>query len=1033
MHNSTSNIFLCNNDERISLPQGSLTMAETYRSLDDINRLLASIISLRPSFYGGRNPTDKTVRLAVIPPLLNRSAKACQALKRKQLDINAIAEGGFGKVGPLFVDRDRLYLSTVSFDDRPPPTDSVVGNQRLLPWTPFYIEVVAKENTYAQSIFFSGMWQSTRVMYTSNEFLHEAIVSGFTSHLYDMGILPHVPKHFGLFVCLAGERFGEKVYSSLSLTERVDLELADVLGRRKGWASGGQNGMLGQAVYNQLNIYDIQMWMVQLAHTFYTMKAQFGITHYDTHLRNIMLTHVKNTGLSFNIPGLEVKPHIYGGKKLDGVDYIIYRLPFKRLPKSGGRARQVSVIVENNGLFPKVIDFGISSLDTRECELNPDLEVGFEAEPSLYRAVVGGAEALDLVEQHGDIEYNFTAYNIVFQLYRLYNDSSKFKLNPSEKARAKELLDKTVALFDRTVEDFDVDQSFAMDNGDMYTISETFDNRRKWFMDYRAVGTTQDPALPLVNIYDYLRQEGKLLPNGDVYITRSGNPPNIPGLGAPAPPGLDGKYPYSDQVLYIGYEVEQAAKGETLNQYLQASQSYFQMCMHKGDDIDFREEAKLLGLTVPTTLDDKARKDLCQMAQRVTQKLSPDSKLRSQLMEAGPTGKIAYDTLPPESLREVIKCGDRSILSLHTLRMRDSSLSPEKASLLNPKMGLGDDPDYQEILPVGGEGRQLVTKLVYYDNGVSGVPECAQAINLGIRGHEDSYDVSKSFSANGFIMAGGPFVRSMTASREVLRPIGFYYNDNMSLFGGQEPGLPLPTAYQRDWVVIKSLKNVLSFERYDSFLNRHVTEKVSAVLELGDSQKSQPYSTTVRRVKLVDGEPQLKKGGDLDYNSAMSAGPILVWDGKPIMNRKKVANDRFILDVIESPPANPTEAAANYSTYRVYAPARNSQMYSSEPNETQFQYARDSNHVTAQSVIAQTRGGRILFILIEGLGLDAIGVDRARLSSLLAMLFNIEKAVAVNSGFAANAVFKTGGKATSLMPANAYLLPTATHIQIQAV
>lgn len=1003
---------------------------KTYRTLDDVNRLLADVWATYPVVYANASPDAQDITLAILPNIVSNSKDFCKALISGETDLNIIARGGFGEVGPFRIkvsgSMKNVYMHVVSFKDS--------GKS----WVPYYMEVYAKHNPKdrPQKIYlYIGTNQNFpgRIFYVSNDFLHESIVGGFVSHLYDIGVLPGVVKYFGTFVCPESypQNSREQTYSSTVVMEKSSFELSKILGGLlpkpmqsiMKWKTS-----LESHFFNQLNIYDLEIWLAQLAHTFFISKLYFGISHFDVHIRNVLLTYVKSSGLSLQGSDSEIIPIVYGGKLLSDVDYIRYTLPFSV------EGQQTYLVVENNGLLPKLIDYGLSIADFPTSSKNKDLAFRFENSTEIYQSVHGGVEAAANVSGYGDVEWNYIAYNLIFQLTRLENYGDKFGLSLDERRRARDLREALEEFFYETVEKYNFSQVKKDMNGRFFRLDQDIHNLSVWFMSYRDVGTTSNIIAPLYRIFHFLKNHGKFTPGkpSEVYITRSGNPP---------PSDVD-----PERVLNIGMNLPSGAKDEGMDKYLTESKRYYHMCLLNGgisDEHTFRDLAKSMGIDVPQVITNDTRRSICYDVASQVQKIDPNSILRQSSF------KYTLDKNSPlwdqftlslkrninlKDLRRNVRMNMMNFIYVFDLVLepQTENSSSDYVYKESQRMSDGNPPSSNLI---GTKYPTVKLHMIYYRNGTG-------YINLSM-GKEDIYDsATKSLSKvpMGVSISGGMFAGKSKKKNAEFKPIGFYYDK----FNPQSSGtyVPVPQAYHDDWGVIMISGGYIKLGSYSKFLEKHQTEKVPVIYYLADDNQNtqEKYPTTVSVIKMIDNKPKLKSGEDVPYDFAMASGPILVSNGNVIMTDQKLDYSQFILNVNENPPTDKSITAKNNSYYKLIAEAPNVNMYFSDVGENKKNFIynqRNSNYLTSHSVIAETNRGDIMFFFIEGEDFNSVGLDRAELAKLVSK-FDIKNAMCFDGGFTTNAVIKNTNENPKnplkwLMPNIKYQRPVCIRINIGIV
>lgn len=954
-----------------------------YRSVDDIQRFLADIWSTYPSVYASYNNEAKTnqmLALEVLSPLSQRSIEMCNALSTNKAEIKNSAKGGFGMVGPFLIKENgsekQLKLHIISVDP-----------QSKNKYKTYFVEVVAKTNKQLEIISLNVKKVDNLFYYTSNDYLHETIVGSLVSHLYDLGILLNTTKYFGTYVC-------NNATKSTLLMEKSSFELYEIFNFYDKKYTVPQKTMLSK-IYNEVTAQDIKIWLVQLTHAFYTMKYYFGISHYDVHMRNVMLSAIHDK--FFDIPSDKIISSMYGGKLLKDVEYILYELPFNS-EKTGKRCY---IIVENNGLIPKLIDYGITVANFSESVAHFDTPIVFMNSPNVYDRIWEAKNSMNTPYQ-GDVEYNFLCYNILYQLENIFQDANI--TDTSKKNKASSILMEIEQFMSATVGNYNKDMyriNNTMSNNSYYSnsssnISVNIPNnfqvnpvdKRNWFMDKRNVGTTESITAPLVKLFAVLPK----LDDNIAYVTRSNTKPELT----------------KSEILNIPLTTNDY---NPVSKFFSQSKSYYNLCLlgELPPNI-FEQQAKTLGISVPQPITAQVKQNVCREAKELYLKSSPTSVMRQNMftneVDNSSTlivnGKIK-NNITSLDLKTYMRLNFSNILRLYTLKFNPISSG---LGILHNTQRL--DYKYSQILPNGekpapnklGRLQKMVNiHLLYYSNKYGRISFSQSETDLFTAAFENLEPFR-----NGITIQSGMY---LTRENE-YRPIGFFFNRFLPHL--TSTSIPVPNAYKKKWgVILGTTSGKISLGKYSDFINKHKTKEVDVIYQLTNNSgnNTKKYKTTTNVIDHINGLPLYKDGVPVEYDFACSSGPILIWNSRPIFTQEEMEMSLFEIDLIEEPPAGQI-IAKQFQPYKLSENAQNNSMYFTEVGEeedTSPYKQRTSNILDAHSVICETNKGEILFVFVEGRGFNAIGLDRVQLTELL-MNFDIKNAISLDSGFGSNAIIK---------------------------
>lgn len=962
-------------------------MSVELSSIDSINRLLANVLSTFPSFYTTRRNDKVKLQLDVISPLVTRSIPFC---RQEDTNILSVSGGGWSTVGPFTIELlgentsgpQKIKIASISFGSSSPG------------WKPYQMEVYAKKPTrqvhgikenlaeIKMGIERLKIGQQDVVVYVSTDVVHESIIGGLVSHLFDMGLAPSLMKYLGVYVCpYLGENIPPSVMKPQILFEKSNIEFLSLL--------GGLTDNSGEvSLFKQTTGYDYIIWLIQIAHSLFVMKYHFGISHFDMHLRNVMLTYVKSTGNTLKWGDNPLTELTYDKKDLKDAAFYMYEL------SSGNR-----ILVENNGFLPKIIDFGLSSALFGLSVENSDIPIAFRNLKENYAHAVQGLDALDHIPGMGDVDYNFFALNLMFQIDR----TIKHAWTPYGKDF--ELKNKMLDLKNGVLGKF-LDDTIP-DVCSRENCYRQLDDNKTWLMRARKIGTTPDISAVLKRIWDTLARntpvqyvDGK----GYSIVTRDGRHIKISAQ-------------LVKNAVYVPFRQPRTFSMSNLDKFLQTNKDFWRSCILDTSAYPSRECGDVRG---EPNFDTLIR----------LEKYNPNSRLKTDFFSNILDSNVT-DFWDGEDLRNGIKMRDlrhfkrfsmgRGAVSLYTLRFlpkftnmqyleKDESLSYSQSQR---------DTSFQP--PKSNEQMDTVNMhLVYIQNPPGYTDFEKHHIAIGVE-QRDLFEVSidrlrdmkQGVSINGgYFIVPGNISNPLTPGLEKfkLHPIGYFFSKQTPEYNGTK--LPIPRAYSDSFatIYIDSVGR-LHMMKSSEFLNHHKTVSKIVLVSKNDPSEG-PRPNIIRNEaitqKVID--MTLTSEGiyvptqrDIDYVSAFETGPILIWNGDIVFTRAKMEFEEFTMDTFDRshPSLNP-----RFERYRVSATAQNYKMWFNEPGESNFIYgARHSNSLGIHNVLCITKDNEYLIVFIEGRGFDAAGLDRAQLAELISK-FNVKHAVALDGGFSANAVFK---------------------------
>jgi hypothetical protein len=211
--------------------------------------------------------------------------------------------------------------------------------------------------------------------------LSDMVFGSALGHLYDIGVCPFVTKYFGTYHCDDNQ--------TAMIIEAADKELYKVLDRsRMGFITPTElKRILGQYLY-----------------CLFILKYYYGAVHYDSHLRNLMLTDIPS------------HPDImYHGKKLSDIKYILFETNLLAEDKS-----PILVAMHRSRYMLKVIDYGCMSVyfdRSKVAKFRRDMRI--ESSMSDIE-LIGAKQALvesRLSESYANtVDFMFTLINIYYYM-----------------------------------------------------------------------------------------------------------------------------------------------------------------------------------------------------------------------------------------------------------------------------------------------------------------------------------------------------------------------------------------------------------------------------------------------------------------------------------------------------------------------------------------------------------------------------------------------------------------------------------------
>lgn len=344
-------------------------MSNVYKSFDSSHFLFETIWKSFPvirTFVDGEK---------IINRLIITSTEFCDLRNKNMFNLKYFSEGGFGKVGIIGIKTHKL-------ED--------VGKNRIKAAI-FSLNQTESQNNvfYTDIIIKIGINQQKAKIYKTHDSsisitdpLSDMIFGSVLSHLFDIGVCPFVTKYFGTYICTNNE--------TSMIIEASNYELRKKLSR---YDKG------------RLDIAEFKNVIIQFMYTLYILKIYFGTVHFDSHLRNIMLTDIKES------------EYMYHGKNFKDIKYIIFETGLK---DPNGIANLV--VIPNSKYIVKLIDYGcmLFCFDRSIFDrFKKDLRI--ETDNKNIKAI-GASNALNMSKLNksyaNTVDFMFSLINIYEYLYK---------------------------------------------------------------------------------------------------------------------------------------------------------------------------------------------------------------------------------------------------------------------------------------------------------------------------------------------------------------------------------------------------------------------------------------------------------------------------------------------------------------------------------------------------------------------------------------------------------------------------------------
>ena len=961
------------------------------KKIDNIERFLSNFWKIFP------NLTSANFNGNVIQPFLQNSLNFCELLSNNRIGFYGypLGSGANGTVGTLGIIED---------DNLEQVYGIILSRKEKGGFEPFYVPVILKNTTNSKPINMnweiisvpSGGFKDTRLtrIFTVFDPITEIIFGGMLGFLYDSGICPGFSKYFGSYACPTSPK---NMYNISIVSEKSNITFKDLLQRVSGQ---GSNPIIStEILYNLL---------FQFIYTVYVGKYYLGFSHYDTHLQNIMFTYLNN---NINIPGQTPIEYIYKGEKINNKKYIVFKHPELI------NGRECYIAIKNQGLLLKIIDYGAcaSYLYSSQSQIIRERVGG----PSIDFAITKDSESQHFVSGMAfERGVNFPSvrntHEIQYLLNNLYEYVSKGmdvieNTNNPEQPYNKDYIEDLVKFsgifFDndingnnnvRNVISRDPVGSSMQKNPLWYNITRN----RDVGLNIPAFNDVNELLTGLIRICRHLNHRYHFSDSNKsiYYLENDINPLDINNDNSLLlnPTRLTNNNMYKFIETEYNYQIPCSRGDQPSCEQIDKwdPNTLLEKPLLSSTNILFNPDGKLDNILLENNLNNYLRQG--------------NDHLKIYSIQINPSGVVSSKSDPEDFVYRSYQqwfnfknITDKEGKYMQTVHINISILNPTNihffiASKYNHNGDIGGLWEISQDKYFNQFNTYFITNGGYF------------TINSNIQ---------NQITANNLV--NGAALNPMN----IFNPIGFYYNKDDIKNSGTT--IPVTKPYKNYFAFITKRNNVLAIENYNDFYSQFKHIQIPLLYELDDGTF---YATTQDIIEVRNGanntyggNPILRNNSILDPTDknlefAFCSGPLLVRDGVVVFDFNTMINKQFAIVDDDIPnsvqprgvaPNKPTNLTSYKIIYGNYA--HNNYMFKSgEDTDTNQMYGmRHSNRLMVHNVLGVKNNGEIIFIMTEGRGYSAPGLDRVQLANLV-QKFDIKDAVSLDGGFSANAIYKIG-------------------------
>lgn len=381
-------------------------------------------------------PNIKTTKEAdkIINKLIITSKEFCDLHDKKIFRMKIQNQGGFGDVGAFTIENKPVKSIVFSFER--------TGEKNNM----FLCEMIAKIGKQNNPNKIYRLDFSTIAI---TDPLSDMVFGSMLGHLYDIGVNPFVTKYFGSYICDNN--------NTAMFIEKSTKELREKLNRN---------------LKNRISPPEFKNLLMQFVYCMYILKVYYGVVHFDSHLRNIMVTDLRDN------------EYMYHGLEFSKLKYILFETGIKdrnNVP--------IVVAIKKTNYLLKLIDYGcmMACFDRSEfSKFRRDLRIETNV-TEIYN--IGASEAVEISRKNksyaNTVDILFSLINIHEYLRIGLENSELLVPDPTAVIENREYLNiinnLSVSLFNFNMTDY------VMSNP-QYQPKRKGDGTYIWFMNNHSTG-----------------------------------------------------------------------------------------------------------------------------------------------------------------------------------------------------------------------------------------------------------------------------------------------------------------------------------------------------------------------------------------------------------------------------------------------------------------------------------------------------------------------------------------------------------------
>lgn len=993
----------------------------TYKYFDNADTFLANLMEFFPSIYGTitDNKLDMEIKDLMLPTI-SKSAEFCTSIQNGIINTRITGQGGFGTVGDFQITEDqenqKVYAIIVSIK----PTGGL---------EPFYVPVVIKTGhqdkqiTLNASVIFnlpitefphsSGVQRNIKIIAISDP-ITEIVFGSMLGHLYDLGLCPFYAKYFSAYICDANPDIS--TFSISFVIEKSSITMHDFL----------ELDPYIREIRQDPNI--LINIIFQYIYAVYIGKMYIGFTHFDAHLANVMITRTSNKIIADVIrPSI---PYIYQGKQLEAKDYILINMGYQH------NGQNAWLAMKYNGLMVKMIDFGGCAAYL------------YAAKYSKYKKdfsiKTSGIPFVDLAyDICKDSSQRRNTWEIQFFLscmhQSLYNGSGQgtppnIPLRTENQPIIEVLNDFTEHFYNSPTYRIG---TYLDKNPNMQAIDHTT-GLKKVFPNRSIeidIPAFSDPKELLRGLARYCQTLGHFIPDREII---NGSP--IGTLFYLETDIAGSKFTFENSLIFNDEPMANIKNLNNLDKFIKNVRNIETGCYGRritNEIFAHNDEARrIAGQSIDHS--DSTRSRLCANSLKELEKWHPHNTMSSSLVSPL-INNTYYNRLTGTFNRNIVLSRTnfpkqlQAIDNAENLSIFKMQINP-KALRMSPNVpGALFYHNYQNWLDYNPlrtdmDGKEIETVRL---NII--VVDPKGEYNVDLNSFTDLWDATTStntcFSINGGYYTVSENVNDLTSHLinqkcvNEQRPIGFCFNENVT-DGTNGTYLPIPKPYRSHFGVIWcEHNNVLHIDTHNDFMALHETviEPIGYLLDNGNIYTTDQPVIRMNNSKSAGARgttPVMRPGNHRNYKWAFCSGVLLVYNRTVVFDLDIMLNSQFYVVENDTPTISRVPAISarmvatpnkppNFTKYKLLQQSQNNYKFkSSSQNDIFDSYGvKMSNRYAIHNVMGITTTGKVMFFLVEGRGFNGVGLDRVQVAYLVDK-FDIEKAISLDGGFSANAVYK---------------------------